>query len=476
MKLHSVVILTLSIVCGTMFFQSNAFVEAEEQNLTKNQALDILFGHFGRHVNPDYVITPPTFKQYWLDVWPSDTSYALVTTACDMEVITCNNIESYFQGDSTISLPVFLKIFYTMKWENSPELLTAAQQAGEYGPWYAPYLFEALGDGILSEGTPIDTLSGDEALAILNRDLILSSYDGVLESYFPGLEANPYEVTTAKYYNIDRTRKTLEHYNTILAEGNAKVYRLRDTGKSEELSRKLEQLSAVRDAFATTLATLEENPLLYDPELSDTVKEKVRELGVREKVGESEYDFSKSPSYRKTNIKIALAKIDGMVLMPDEEFNFADKIYDNGLREFLLGWVIIKGKEEKAVGGGICGAATAIFEAAYRSGLQITERREHTIFYRSFYPMEKFGLDAAVYGSRPNLRFKNNTGSPLLLHVRYPKDNVVNLQMLGNRHFQEVTLTGPNRKGNTARWVRTILYKDGSSVVDELVSRFSKIH
>lgn len=466
------------VVSSLLFFLSfSVSALAAEANvpLTKYQALEKIFGYFDIQIDDKYRGATPAFQQYWTDIWPSNEYYGLVNTACERKVVTCD-VNAFFNGEQELSLAAFLKMFYTLQWEKTPELLQARQTVFADQPWYTPYLNEAVTTGLIDPDTTIGSFTAEQAREIFRRDTLLRFYDGLVAGYFSGLETDVSRINSDTYYRLDKTRQTLDTYNAIIDAAEVKIVRLREEKKDDKiLTMKLARLIAARDAFSQVVSTLELNPLLYDPTLPEEIKATVQEFGMREKIGESVYDFSKSPSYRRNNIKIALKKINGMVLQPGQEFNFATVIYDKGLRDFQLGWVINKGKEEQAVGGGICGAATTIFEAAYRSGLQITERREHTIFYKSFYPMDKIGLDAAVYSPRPNLRFVNNTGAPIVLYLNYTSDFVANLQILGNKHYDEVTLEGPNLVGTRAKWVRTIRYKDGNTSVEELVSRFNKI-
>ena len=243
------------------------------------------------------------------------------------------------------------------------------------------------------------------------------------------------------------------------------------------LQQQSETLQEVQIAFQDLQTLIEANPLRYNPHVPQELKDLAGDLNIREKIGESFYDFSTNPAYRKHNVSYALEKIQGTVVQPGEEFNFADIVYPRGegLRGFRMGWVINGGEEVRAVGGGICGSSTTVFEAAYRSGLEITERRSHSIYYRHLYPMEKIGLDAAVFRPRPNLRFINNTGNPILLYLTYPEPHVANLQIWGTKHFESLRLDGPNRVRNKTTWYRTIRYNDGREEIDELVSRFSSI-
>ena len=69
-----------------------------------------------------------------------------------------------------------------------------------------------------------------------------------------------------------------------------------------------------------------------------------------------------------------------------------------------------------ALAGGICTVSTALFNAAARAGLQITERTSHS-GYLAKYPL---GLDAAVAkgdGFRQSMAFRNDTTEPIVIRT-----------------------------------------------------------
>ncbi len=114
---------------------------------------------------------------------------------------------------------------------------------------------------------------------------------------------------------------------------------------------------------------------------------------------------------RETNVALVFkyATKDGaLYLAPGEEFNFLETVGPRTPeRGFVKAYGIEPGLELTPVyGGGICEISTAFFNAALFCGLEVTERRNHTIFF-DHYP---YGQDATVTDNGPNLRFVNNTG------------------------------------------------------------------
>ena len=473
-KRLSIFILTILLLSGTYGIvcdQTNA--ETPNTPVNKYQAINILFWYFKIDTNKDYLPPQPKLQQYYKDIWPANPYYAYVNTACEIKLFPCS-VDSFFDGEAYITLPAFLHMFYTLKYRDNFNTFQTQFLSYQGTDKDFPYLNEAIQSNIIDANTNRSTIATNVIFEMLRRDKILSTYNGILSAYFDGLETDTSQITTVKYYNIEKIIAIINQYNSIIPKQVSLLSTITDTTTRTYLEEEIKLLSDNLKTFTNIEELLGQNPLFYDPTIPDTIKQAAVQYGIREKVGESSYDYTKSPSYRRFNIETALNKINGTVLQPGEEFSFSKIIYNTGMREFKMGWVINKGKEEQAVGGGICGAATTVFMAAYRSGLQITERKQHSVWYRSFYSMDILGLDAAVYRPRPDMRFVNNTGAPLIMVVTYPSPSVANFQIWGTKHFDTLRLDGPNYNKGHTRWVRTIWYHDGTMAVDEILSYFGK--
>ncbi|MCQ2467900.1 MAG: VanW family protein [Clostridia bacterium] len=133
---------------------------------------------------------------------------------------------------------------------------------------------------------------------------------------------------------------------------------------------------------------------------------------------------------RNHNIKITCEKIDGMVLMPGEEFSFnkevGERTPDKG---YELAGTIQSGKSELGYGGGICQLSTMIFQSVTKCDLEVIERHEHQ--WPSSYA--DTGTDAAVDWPSQDLKFKNNSEYPIAIHATYDVENrVVTVQIYGH--------------------------------------------
>ncbi len=113
---------------------------------------------------------------------------------------------------------------------------------------------------------------------------------------------------------------------------------------------------------------------------------------------------------RLGNIRIAARHINGTLLKPGDVFSY-NKIVgprdeDEGYREAPI---LVRGRHDTGIAGGICQTSGTLFNAVLQSGLQIVEREHHSTPI-GYLPI---GLDATVsYGSL-DLKFKNNTSAPV---------------------------------------------------------------
>ncbi len=144
----------------------------------------------------------------------------------------------------------------------------------------------------------------------------------------------------------------------------------------------------------------------------------VNSYGIKELLGVGESNFTGSSWDRIKNIKNASGKLNGLIIAPDKEFSLIQALepitIENG---YVPEYVILGDKIEKGVGGGLCQIGTTSFRMAMNSGLQITERRNHSLVvsYYNDATNGNPGTDATIYGPHPDLRFVNNTGNHVLI-------------------------------------------------------------
>lgn len=113
---------------------------------------------------------------------------------------------------------------------------------------------------------------------------------------------------------------------------------------------------------------------------------------------------------RTTNLQLASSKINGIVLMPGDTFSFNSVVGPRtAAKGYKVAAVYSDGTVTQDVGGGICQIVTTLYNAAVKSNMNITVRRNHT-FVPSY---AKPGYDATVvYGSQ-DFKFVNSRNYPV---------------------------------------------------------------
>lgn len=116
---------------------------------------------------------------------------------------------------------------------------------------------------------------------------------------------------------------------------------------------------------------------------------------------------------RLHNIKAASDTIHGMILKPGEIFDY-DKVIAEAEQKygFKEAPVIVNGKLVPGIGGGICQVSSTLYNAVLGTGLDIVERRNHSLPV-AYMPL---GLDATFSQGYINFRFKNTTGKNIIIH------------------------------------------------------------
>ena len=114
--------------------------------------------------------------------------------------------------------------------------------------------------------------------------------------------------------------------------------------------------------------------------------------------------FNGGNANRSQNIRIAAGELDQQLIRNGGEFSFNQTV---GSRAASAGYrdaaVIIEGKVEQDIGGGVCQVSSTLYNAVLLAGLQSTERTSH--FYPSSYVPA--GLDATVADGQLDFKFRN---------------------------------------------------------------------
>lgn len=182
-------------------------------------------------------------------------------------------------------------------------------------------------------------------------------------------------------------------------------------------------------------------PLIVDEERGEITGDDLEQYGIKELVGIGKSNFANSPTNRIKNIKKAVyEKVNGVLVAPGEEFSMLKTL---GPVDGEHGWwpeLVIKGnKTVPEFGGGLCQIGTTMFRAAVDTGLQVTERRNHS--YRVSY-YEPAGTDATIYEPAPDFKFKNDTGKHIIVNA-YIQGTQIFFEMWGTKDGRKVSQTKP---------------------------------
>ena len=210
-----------------------------------------------------------------------------------------------------------------------------------------------------------------------------------------------------------------------------KEFQASQSGLSLDIDKTFEELDAIfrernySPAEPIKTLTVSVNIVKPNVEMSDA-----NNLGIMEVLGVGYSTFKDSHTNRIKNIANAVKRLNGILVKPGEEFS-ANKFAgpyttENG---FLPEMVIKGNKIIPEVGGGMCQIGTTLFRMAMNSGMDITQRRNHSLVV-SYYadPVNgNPGTDATLYEPNVDFKFVNDTGGYLLLQtsIDYTKQQLV---------------------------------------------------
>ncbi len=170
--------------------------------------------------------------------------------------------------------------------------------------------------------------------------------------------------------------------------------------------------------------------------------------GITELIGKATTRFTGSPANRISNIKNGVKFLTGIMIQPGEEFSTLKTLGTVDNTTGYLPEMVIKGNRTlPEFGGGLCQVSTTLFRAIMNAGLPVTQRRSHA-FRVSYYETDgdgKFigpGLDATIYSPEPDLRFKNDTATAILIYG-YVKGDQVTFELYGTSDGRTSEIKGP---------------------------------
>jgi vancomycin resistance protein VanW len=127
-----------------------------------------------------------------------------------------------------------------------------------------------------------------------------------------------------------------------------------------------------------------------------------------------------------TNLRLACAKVNGILLRPGQTFSYWKAIGKPTARKgYLPGMVLVGGQVTAGVGGGLCQLSNLIFWMTLHTPLTVTERHHHGYdVFPDSNRTQPFGSGATCFYPYVDLMIRNDTDNDFQLCVRVKKDKL----------------------------------------------------
>lgn len=163
--------------------------------------------------------------------------------------------------------------------------------------------------------------------------------------------------------------------------------------------------------------------------------------------------FNNGQSERSNNIRLAASILNGRILLPGETFSFNRFL---GRRTSAGGFqragVLVNGRKEYDIGGGICQVSTTLYNAAVFADLKIKARSPHS----RPVPYVPLGRDAAVSFPEPDLAFTNTHDTPIAISATVGP-GVIDFRILGQKSEEkeiQIVQGGTSTASNGVKYVQ----------------------
>lgn len=124
--------------------------------------------------------------------------------------------------------------------------------------------------------------------------------------------------------------------------------------------------------------------------------------------------FDVNNTKRTSNLQLASAAVNNIILQPGETFSFNQVV---GKRTVARGYqeasIIVDDAYENGLGGGVCQAASTLFNVVLNANLHPVERGNHTLII----PYAPAAFDAAVMWPWLDFQFKNKHEYPVKIKM-----------------------------------------------------------
>ena len=120
------------------------------------------------------------------------------------------------------------------------------------------------------------------------------------------------------------------------------------------------------------------------------------------------------------NLRLAAARLDGVVLLPGETLSYWKRIGNPARRRgYVEGMVLQNGRVVPGVGGGLCQLANLLYWMTLHTALTVTERWHHGYdVFPDANRTQPFGSGATCFYNYMDLMVRNDTKTPWRLALR----------------------------------------------------------
>ncbi|WP_164545401.1 VanW family protein [Paenibacillus albus] len=176
--------------------------------------------------------------------------------------------------------------------------------------------------------------------------------------------------------------------------------------------------TALRDNWSAGGGAASMKPMTWPLKLKvvhpNVTLDRLKEEGVDRLLVSFTTEFATSGAGRAYNVTMTARTLNDWDLAPGEVFDYSTVIKQtNKQYGYRQAPVILNGEFVPGIGGGICQVSSTLYNAALLVGLDMVERRNHSLPV-SYLPL---GRDATFADDAINFRFKNTTGKHLLIRT-----------------------------------------------------------
>lgn len=263
----------------------------------------------------------------------------------------------------------------------------------------------------------------------------------------------------AKKMDIPAVEPHVSKFNPSASYANMFAFAEGEDGVSIDRKKLYDDITALFEDGVKSGSVTVQTEVAKPKHTMDEVKKATKLIGKFSTVSTNTYNANH-------NMATALKAINGKIVEPGKNFSFNECTGDSNLPSngYLPASVIENGSYQQGYGGGICQAATTIYNAGIQANMGITERYPHLWCSPYVYG----GLDATIDYGNLDLKMQNNTQFQMFFKT-YMDGTTLYCEIYGwqDPDFDEVrteshnTWTGNEEYGFAAQ---RVYYKNGKEV------------